>query len=342
MEIVNALTCEPDDTFGRGKFHARVFDLTERLGASVIGATVWETGPDEKRGPYHFHHGVEEWLYVVSGAPVLRDPDGERTLEPGELVAFPSGPAGAHTTRGPGRVVLFSAGARGWGEAFVTEYPDSGKIAAAPGVMFRRADAIRTWGDRPADSAADTGHAARPPGSASAALNLTTAPLDSMPGEPSQDCSALRKLRLGPRLGAETWAATLYELAPGEATAHYHYEWCREEWALVLSGELTLRHAGGQAVLRPADICCFPQGPAGAHRLQNQTDQPARLIVFSTSSARPMSTFYPDEDTVMIHISERERLLFRHEDRIEDYWEGEPGAGPAPSGVVPEPGAGQA
>lgn len=66
----------------------------------------------------------EEWLYVVSGTPILRDPGGERTLDPGSLVAFPSGPLGGHAVRGPGRIVIFSAGARGFGEAFVTVYPD--------------------------------------------------------------------------------------------------------------------------------------------------------------------------------------------------------------------------
>jgi hypothetical protein len=42
VRVVNAVSCEPDDTFGQGAFQARVFDLTERLGASVIGATVYE------------------------------------------------------------------------------------------------------------------------------------------------------------------------------------------------------------------------------------------------------------------------------------------------------------
>ena len=300
MRVVNAVSCEPDDTFGR----ARVLDLTGRLGASVIGATVWEAQAGDKLGPYHFHHGVEEWLYVVSGAPLLRDPDGLGALEPGELVAFPSGPAGAHTVHGPGRVVIFSAGDRGWGEAFVSVYPDSDKIAAAPGVMFRRSDAIDTW----------LGEAAAGSGPSSPAINLMTAPLESSP------------MLLGPRLGARTWTATLYELKPGEATAAYHYTWCREEWALVVNGTPTLRHDHGRTVLATGDICCFPQGPTGAHELRNDSEQPARLIVFSTSTDRPMSTFYPDEDTVLIHISDRERLLFRHEDRIEDYWDGEPGA----------------
>jgi uncharacterized cupin superfamily protein len=305
VRVVNAVSCEPDDTFGR----ARVFDLTGRLGASVIGATVWEAQAGDTLGPYHFHHGVEEWLYVLSGAPLLRNPDGLRALEPGELVAFPSGPAGAHTVHGPGRVVMFSAGDRGWGEAFVSVYPDSDKIAAAPGVMFRRADAIDTW-------LGDAGEASS--GSSSPSINLMSASLG--------DGDSIRKASLGPRLGAQTWTATLYELASGQATAAYHYEWCREEWALVVSGAPTLRHADGQATLSAGDICCFPQGPTGAHRLCNDSEGPARLIVFSTSTDRPMSTFYPDEDTVLIHISDRERLLFRHEDRIEDYWDGEPGA----------------
>ena len=39
-----------------------------------------------------------------------------------------------------------------------------------------------------------------------------------------------------------------------------------------------------------------------------------------------MSAFYPEEETVLIQISERERLLFRQKDRIDDYWDGEPGA----------------
>jgi len=301
VRVVNAVSCEPDDTFGSGAFQARVFDLTERLGASFIGATVYEMQAGAKLGPYHFHHGVEEWLYAVSGAPVLRTPAGERTLEPGELVAFASGPDGAHTVHGPGRVVMFSAGDRGWGEAFVSVYPDSDKIAAAPGVMFRRADAIDTWLDEPRDAPAVSG---------TSSINLLTVPLASRTA----------------RLGALTWSATLYELARGEATAAYHYEWCREEWALVVSGAPTLRHADGETVLSAGDICCFPQGPIGAHRLGNDGGEPARLIVFSTSTDRPMSTFYPDEDTVLIHVSDRERLLFRHGDRIEDYWDGEPGA----------------
>jgi uncharacterized cupin superfamily protein len=315
VRVINVRSCETDDTFGRGAFHARVFDLTDRLGASVIGATVWEMPEGAKSGPYHFHPGLEEWLYVVSGAPTLRDPAGERPLEPGELVAFSPDQAGAHTLRGPGRVVIFSAGKRGWGEAWLSVYPDSDKVAAKGGVIFRRADAIESWCVEPDRAAAviDTPGSGRGPGSP--AINLMTVSLQSPLGG-----------ALGLQLGARSWAATLYELAPGETTDAYHYDWCREALALVVDGAPTLRHADGQTLLSASDICSFPEGPTGAHQLRNDSRQPARLVVFSSPTGRPMSTFYPEEETVLIQLSDRERLLFRHEDRIEDYWDGEPGA----------------
>jgi hypothetical protein len=58
----------------------------------------------------------------------------------------------------------------------------------------------------------------------------------------------------------------------------------------------------------------------------NDSAEPARLVVFSTPDDRPRSTFYPEDDTVLIHTADGERWLFRHADRIEDYWDGEPGA----------------
>jgi uncharacterized cupin superfamily protein len=310
VQIVNVATCEPDEVVERGAFRRAYFDLTERLGASVIGATVFEIRAGDRFGPYHYHHGVEEWMYVVSGAPILRAPSGERTLEPGELVAFAANPSGAHTYHGPGRIVVFSAGARGWGEGFVTVYPDSDKIGAAPGVMFRRADALDSWRDAPAPSPVSNAGVS--------AIDLLTVTIDDT-----------RAISLGPRLGALTWAATLCELDRGEAPASYHYQWNREQWALVLSGAPTLRHPEGEQVLAPGDVLCFPEGPAGTHRLSNPGDEQVRLIVFSTPPDGPMSAFYPDDATVVVRVSDHEGFRFRLDDQIEDYWDGEPGAGPA-------------
>jgi uncharacterized cupin superfamily protein len=201
---------------------------------------------------------------------------------------------------------MFSAGAGGWGEAFVSVYPDSDKIAAKPGVIFRRGDALESWEEeRPSETPS-------PPSTPMVEVTSVTVQGSPMP--------------LGPLVGAETWAATLYELAAGEAASPYHYEWCREEWALVLSGAPTLRHPDGEDGLQPGDTVCFPEGPAGAHQLRNDGDAAARLIAFSSPAGRPMSAFYPDDGTVLIHMPGHEGLLFREADRIEDYWDGEPGA----------------
>ena len=75
---------------------------------------------------------------------MLRDPSGERALEPETLVAFQSGPDGAHTFDEPGRVGIFSLGARGWGEAFTSVYLHADKIGGKPGVQFLRAAALET------------------------------------------------------------------------------------------------------------------------------------------------------------------------------------------------------
>jgi uncharacterized cupin superfamily protein len=119
-------------------------------GLQRLGASVYELPDGEWMFPYHYHHGVEEWAYVVAGAPTLRDPTGERALAPGDLVCFPSGPDGAHAVRGPGRIVMFSAVAAAEA-ASVSVYPDSDKLGVRPAsggpdrLDFRRRDAVDYW-----------------------------------------------------------------------------------------------------------------------------------------------------------------------------------------------------
>ncbi|HLJ02887.1 MAG TPA: cupin domain-containing protein [Solirubrobacteraceae bacterium] len=124
--------------------------LGGEFGLQWLGASVYELPDGQWTFPYHYHHGVEEWLYVVSGAPTLRDPSGERALSPGDIVGFPSGPDGAHSVRGPGRVVMFSGVAAG-GTPSVSVYPDSDKLGTRPPgggpdlLNFPRRDAVDYW-----------------------------------------------------------------------------------------------------------------------------------------------------------------------------------------------------
>src|SRR5206468_1785109 len=75
-------------------FRAQSARLGPMLGATRLGMTVYELPQGEAVCPYHFHWGDEEWLIVVAGTPTLRTPDGETSLDPGDVVCFPVGPDG--------------------------------------------------------------------------------------------------------------------------------------------------------------------------------------------------------------------------------------------------------
>jgi uncharacterized cupin superfamily protein len=130
---------------------------TERLGISL-----YELPPGEGLAPYHYQHGNEEMLVVLSGSPHLRTPDGWRQVEAGEVVAFPRGPRGAHKlenrTDEPARYLMLSE----MNAPDVMVYPDSekvGVISRPPGscgdedelaVWFRLGDQVDYWEGEPA------------------------------------------------------------------------------------------------------------------------------------------------------------------------------------------------
>jgi uncharacterized cupin superfamily protein len=102
--------------------------MTEALGARHLSGSVYEIGPGRKGFPYHWEAALEEWLIVLEGTPTIRTPDGEHELRPGDVVSFPTGPAGAHQVlnRSAERVrfIMLSNQA----DPNVIVYPDSGKV----------------------------------------------------------------------------------------------------------------------------------------------------------------------------------------------------------------------
>src|SRR3954447_24720820 len=82
-----------------------------KIGAARIGATVYDLPPGQAVCPYHYE-SEEEWLLVLQGELTLRHPEGEEVLRPGDITAFPVGPAGAHKTTNNGtetaRLLMFA------------------------------------------------------------------------------------------------------------------------------------------------------------------------------------------------------------------------------------------
>lgn len=94
-----------------------------------LGASLYVLKPGAKTGYYHFHHGIEEMLILIEGQPILRTPEGERTLEEGEVVHFKKGPEGSHqiinNTDKLVRLVMVSNQV----SPDAVEYPDQGLLS---------------------------------------------------------------------------------------------------------------------------------------------------------------------------------------------------------------------
>jgi uncharacterized cupin superfamily protein len=104
---------------------------------------------------------------------------------------------------------------------------------------------------------------------------------------------------LGRDLDAQHCSIGVYELAPGESGADYHFELTHEEWLIVVSGELTLRMPGGERVLRAGDTVAFVPGEEGAHAMRNESDEPVRFAMPSTRE-ESRSVVYPDAARIAV------------------------------------------
>jgi len=107
-------------------------DIGAAVGSKHTTMYLYDIAPGASSAPYHYEF-EEEWLLVVDGTVAVRMPDGELTLERGDLVCFPPGPSGAHKvanrTESGARIVFFSKAAP---SAFAV-YPDSNKIGVWTG-----------------------------------------------------------------------------------------------------------------------------------------------------------------------------------------------------------------
>ena len=129
--------------------------------------------------------------------------------------------------------------------------------------------------------------------------------------------------RFGPAIGATKIGGTVYVLPPGQSICPYHYEYGNEEWAIVLEGRPTLRHSGGEEGLEPGDVVCFPEGPGGAHKFTNATQEPRVRVLLLSTKDEPSVAVYPDSDKIGVWPGdERDNLMTRRESVV-DYWDRE-------------------
>ena len=115
-------------------------------------------------------------------------------------------------------------------------------------------------------------------------------------------------------LGSSEFLIFIYDLAPGQGSSPYHYEY-EEEWLLVVDGTVVVRAPDGEHTLERGDLVRFPAGPAGAHKVMNRSDAPARTLLFSNARA-PAVSVYPDSDTIGVFAGEPDDLVFRRDTAV--------------------------
>ena len=130
MKVFNLHGDEWDRSEDRPGWRSKDAWVGGRIGAELLGGSMYELEPGDRLWPYHTHHANEEWVIVVRGAPTLRTHEGEQQLHEGDVVAFPRGKQGAHQIRNdtdaPIRVLMLSSTIK----PDIVEYLDTGKIGA--------------------------------------------------------------------------------------------------------------------------------------------------------------------------------------------------------------------
>jgi uncharacterized cupin superfamily protein len=125
---VNVFANDWDEEEATVGFAAKRLRLGRRLGAELLGASVYQLPPGERSFPAHFHHANEEMLLVLDGALTARVERGEQVLRSGDALLFRRGPRGLHQlinlSHKPARFLVVST----MNAPEIAEYPDSGKI----------------------------------------------------------------------------------------------------------------------------------------------------------------------------------------------------------------------
>ena len=127
-----------------------------------------------------------------------------------------------------------------------------------------------------------------------------------------------RYARVGKQAGGERLGAAVYEAPPGAAVSPMHVHHANEEMILVLAGTPTLRAADGVRQLKPGDVVPCLRGPRGAHRLENHSDEPIRVLIVSTM-VEPDVVEQLHTDKIVASTGDDANITFRKEDAVDQF-----------------------
>jgi uncharacterized cupin superfamily protein len=147
-------------------------------------------------------------------------------------------------------------------------------------------------------------------------VNLDELVFRNYPIEPPPFTAAVAEA--GRLLGAEKLGYAVGRLRRGDHYCPYHWHTAEEELFVVMEGTPTLRTPRGTFALRSGDIVAFRAHAGGAHRLWNDADGDA--VVLMVANADPGDVcFYPDSRKFVVEATGT--FVDDHPQR--DYYDGE-------------------
>lgn len=106
--------------------------------------------------------------------------------------------------------------------------------------------------------------------------------------------------RLGAAAGLTQFGVNIVTLEAGAKASLRHWHLKEDEFAMVLTGELTLIEDTGAVQMRPGDCAAWKAGDANAHHFVNRSEASASFLVVGTSHPDEVAT-YGDVD-MKIHM----------------------------------------
>ena len=127
---------------------------------------------------------------------------------------------------------------------------------------------------------------------------------------------------LVPRTGNQCTVAIM-EIPPLKASYPYHYHIAVTEVFYIISGDGVIITPDGEFQASAGDVCVFPPGRAGAHKILNPSpSETLRYIDFDTTAAADVA-FYPDSQKIgLILEGKASKDCFKEASAV-DYYEGE-------------------
>jgi uncharacterized cupin superfamily protein len=107
--------------------------------------------------------------------------------------------------------------------------------------------------------------------------------------------------RVGDLAGLTQFGANIVYLEPGAVASLRHWHLNEDEFAVVLTGTLTLAEDTGEVVLGAGECAGWKAGVPVGHRFENRSDQPASFLVIGTRAPQETATY--TQVDMQVHIA---------------------------------------